>query len=55
MNNHGGSRWRLPLEIDIDLWEIIEPLLPLLEELERVERLAAGSPPSESKEKENGG
>lgn len=30
------------MQLTIDLWEIIRPLLPLLEELERIEAKAAG-------------
>jgi hypothetical protein len=28
------------VEVDLDLWPLVEPLVPLLEELERVEALA---------------
>lgn len=30
------------MEIDLDLWPLVAPLVPLLEEVERVEALAAG-------------
>jgi len=30
------------VEIKIDLWALVEPLLPLLEEMDRIEREAAG-------------
>ena len=30
------------VEIDLDLWPLVAPLVPLLEEVERVEALAAG-------------
>ena len=30
------------MEVDLDLWPLVEPLVPLLEELERIEALAAG-------------
>jgi hypothetical protein len=36
-----------PVEIDLDLWPLVEPLVPLLEELERIEALAAGENDSE--------
>jgi hypothetical protein len=29
------------VEISLDLWPLVEPLVPLLEELERVEAMAA--------------
>jgi hypothetical protein len=29
------------VEIDLDLWPLVAPLVPLLEELERVEAMAA--------------
>jgi hypothetical protein len=38
------------VEIDLDLWPLVEPLVPLLEELERVEALAAGEEPPEDDE-----
>ena len=31
-----------PVEIELDLWPLVAPLVPLLEELERVEAMAAG-------------
>jgi len=30
------------VEVDLDLWPLVEPLVPLLEEMERIEDLAAG-------------
>jgi hypothetical protein len=36
-----GSLAHAPVEIDLDLWPLVAPLVPLLEELERVEALAA--------------
>jgi hypothetical protein len=36
------------VEVDLDLWPLVEPLVPLLEELERVEAMAAEGPASES-------
>ena len=30
------------MEVDLDLWPLVEPLVPLLEEMERIEDLAAG-------------
>lgn len=30
-----------PLEVDLDVWPLVEELLPLLEEIERIEALAA--------------
>jgi hypothetical protein len=30
------------VEIELDFWGIIEPLLPLLEEIDRIEAIAAG-------------
>ena len=38
------------MEIDLDLWPLVEPLVPLLEELERVEALAAGEEQPEDDE-----
>jgi hypothetical protein len=38
------------VEIDLDLWPLVESLVPLLEELERVEALAAGERPPEGDE-----
>jgi len=32
------------VEVDLDLWPLVEGLVPLLEELERIEREAAGDP-----------
>jgi hypothetical protein len=32
------------VEISLDLWPLVEPLVPLLEELERVEAMAAEGP-----------
>jgi hypothetical protein len=37
----GALRWPL-VEIEMDFWGIIEPLLPLLEEIDRIEAVAAG-------------
>ncbi len=31
------------VEVDLDLWPLVAPLVPLLEELERIEAMAAGS------------
>ena len=31
------------MEVDLDLWPLVESLVPLLEELERIEALAAGN------------
>ena len=30
------------MEIELDLWSLVAPLVPLLEELERIEAMAAG-------------
>jgi hypothetical protein len=30
------------VEVDLDLWPLVEPLVPLLEEIEQIEALAAG-------------
>ncbi len=30
------------MEIELDLWPLVAPLVPLLEELERIEAMAAG-------------
>jgi len=30
------------LEVDLDVWPLVEEMLPLLEEIERIEALAAG-------------
>jgi hypothetical protein len=38
------------VEIDLDLWPLVAPLVPLLEELERVEALAAEEEPAEDHE-----
>jgi hypothetical protein len=38
------------LEVDLDLWPLVAPLVPLLEELERVEALAAEGEPAEDDE-----
>lgn len=42
-----GSFVDAPVEIDLDLWPLVEPLVPLLEELERIEAMAAGENDSE--------
>jgi hypothetical protein len=36
------------VEISLDLWPLVEPLVPLLEELERVEAMAAAEAASGS-------
>jgi hypothetical protein len=38
------------VEVDLDLWPLVAPLVPLLEELERVEALAAEEEPAEDDE-----
>jgi hypothetical protein len=47
------------VEISLDLWPLVEPLVPLLEELERVEAMAAegsasGSPHASDNEQTEG-
>ena len=37
-----GALRRPLVEIELDFWGIIEPLLPLLEEIDRIEAIAAG-------------
>lgn len=37
-----GSLADAPVEIELDLWPLVAPLVPLLEDLERIEAMAAG-------------
>lgn len=30
------------VEVNLDVWEIVEELMPLIEEIERIEAIAAG-------------
>lgn len=33
------------MEIDLDVWSLVEELMPLLEEIERIEAIASGKTP----------
>jgi hypothetical protein len=39
-----------PLEVDLDVWPLVEELVPLLEEIERIEAIAAGKTEPEPEE-----
>jgi hypothetical protein len=39
-----------PLEVDLDVWSLVEELMPLLKEIERIEAIAAGKTESEPEE-----
>jgi hypothetical protein len=39
-----------PLEVDLDVWPLVEELVPLLEEIERIEAIAAGKAEPEPEE-----
>jgi hypothetical protein len=34
------------MEIDLDVWPLVEELMPLLEEIERIEAIASGKTPA---------
>lgn len=51
IRHDGEALWGILVEIDLDVWPLVEELLPLLNELERIEALAAEEE-GETKEEE---